>query len=393
MSLVGLAVVTILLLVWYFWNRNSQPPVVPPKIASFTVSPAAIPANSEAQLCYKVENADRVRIEPNIGERKLASNECLSVTPSETLTYTLTAYAADGTTTSQNVTLNVGPLPALADATKPASPSPTVVVEEPKLKHAQILFFKVSSSRIQRGAPVELCYGVADAQTTTISPLGKEVPSVAQNCFNHTPRESMTYTLSTRGEDNQTSTATQTVEVEKLVTPPVKITRFEINLTKVHGTQLCYALENARSARIEPGIGELQNLTAGCPRLPSLKQQTYTLTVTGFDGNTITDTETYTPPDRPDVQLPAMKISSFTPERQTIKPGAQATICYRTTFGEGTAEISPQPGSVPAAVFARNCVTVAPKETTVYRLTVGRGNEKDSRKVTVIVDKGGPVIF
>ena len=619
-SLIGMAVVTVLLLIWYFWPPP-PPPVVPPKIASFSVDPSAIAANGQAQLCYEVENADSVRIEPNIGERKPASKECLSVTPGETLTYTLTAFAKDGTTTSQNVTLNVEPLPAqaeivqfrvdrqdgpndvrfrlcyevrnathaeidnnvgsivlnrpncqqvtpqqtttytlsatgpdgrtitrqaIADATKlpapppqivsfeaperviqgntadlcfqlkdansaqiepgprrvsvsadrqcvkvtplqnttytlrafnaegveksenrkiavdfppkilefaasrdvitrgesvrlcyrvehatgvgiepgvvknapagdgkricethqPTStttytltafnnlglPAPTsqdkVVVEEPKLKHAQILFFKVSESRIKRGASVQLCYGVADAATTTISPFGREFPSVSQHCFDHTPRESITYTLSTKGEDQQTLTAFQSVEVEKPPpAPPVKITRFEINPTFVHGTQLCYALENARSARIDPAIGELQNLTAGCPKLPSLRQQTYTLTATGFDGNTITDTETYTPPPPP-----VMKIASFTPATQTIKPGGQARICYLTTLGEGTAEISPQVGRVPPAVFARNCVTVSPSETTDYTLTVGRGNEKDSRKVKVIVDKGG-VIF
>jgi predicted ATPase len=53
MSLAGLAVVTVVLLVWYFWNRNSQPPVVPPKIASFTISPAAIPANGQCSYRTK----------------------------------------------------------------------------------------------------------------------------------------------------------------------------------------------------------------------------------------------------------------------------------------------------------------------------------------------------
>ena len=627
MSLIGVAILTALL-IWYFSRPNPQPPVVPAKIASFSVSPSAIPANGQAQLCYEVENADSVRIEPNIGERKPASKECLSVTPSETLTYTLTAFAADGKSTSQQITLNVEPAPpqaeivhfevrrengpggaadvqfrlcyevrnaahaqidnnagtvvlnqdhcqqvtpqqtttytlsatgqdgrtvtrqATADATKPPVPRPqvlsftasperviddgttqlcfrlkdasnaqldpgarsldisaqcvnvrpfktttytlkafnsegvetrdnatvtvvrsprivefsvnpqritrgesvslcfrvenagsvgieprvarnravtsgekvcvphqpratttytltafgeaglqpptrqdTVTVDEPKLKHARILFFDVSETRIKRGGSVRLCYGVADTNTTTISPLQREFPSVDKHCFEHAPRESTTYVLKATGEDSQTESREQSVAVEEPAAPPVRITRFEINPTIVHGTQLCYALENARSARIEPRIGELKNLGAGCPRLPSRDQQTYTLTATGEDGKTVTREVTYTPPERPDPQLPAMKISSFTPERQVIKLGAQARICYKTTFGEGTAHISPQPGSVPPAVFSRNCVTVAPKETTEYTLTVGRGNEKDSRKVIVVVDKGGPVIF
>lgn len=541
MSLVGVAIVTVLL-IWYFWNPN--PPVVPAKIASFSVNPSAIPANGQAQLCYEVENADSVRIEPNIGERKPASKECLSVTPSETLTYTLTAFAADGKSTSQQITLNVEPAPpqaeivhfevqrengpggannvqfrlcyqvrnaahaqidnnvgsivldrdhcqqitpqqtttytlsatgqdgrtvtrqATADATKPPVPRAQIlsfkatpervvddgtaqlcfrlkdasnaqldpgaralavssqdqcvnvrplktttytlkafnsegvetrddvtitVVHTPKLKHARILFFDVSAPRIKRGESVRLCYGVADANTTTVSPLQREFPSVDKHCLEHRPRESTTYVLKTTGEDNQTESRELSVAVEEPASLPVRITRFEINPTMVHGTQLCYALENARSARIEPGIGDLGNLTAGCPRLPSRNQQTYTLTATGQDGKTATREVTYTPPPEP--QLPAMKISSFTPERQTIKPGAQARICYRTTLGEGTAQISPQPGTVPPAVFSSKCVTVAPQQTTEYTLTVGRGNERESRKVTVIVDRGGPVIF
>ena len=625
MSLVGLAVVTVLLLIWLLWPPK-PPPVEPPKIASFSVTPSAIAANGQAQLCYEVENADSVRIEPNIGERKPASKECLSVTPTETLTYTLTAFAKDGTSTSQQITLNVEPTPpqaeivrfevqrqgglagagnvqfqlcyevrkaahaeidnnggtvvldqdhcqqitpqqtttytltatgqdgrtvtrqATADATKPPVPRPqilsfkpqpekvvddgtaqlcfrlkdassaqldpgartlaagseeqcvsvrplktttytlkafnsegeeakdnttitvirspkileflvdpkqitrgttvslcfrvedassvniepritkprpasngekvcvqhqpkatttytltafgegglqpatrqdTVTVDEPKLKHARILFFNVSPERIKRGESVNVCYGVADANDTTISPPGKEFPGIEKNCFEQRPRESTTYTLSTRGEDGVTSSESRSVTVDEPATPPVRITRFEINPTMVHGTQICYALENARRARIEPGIGELSNLTAGCPRLPSLKEQTYTLTATGADGKTVTDTETYVPPPQP--QTPAIKIVSFTPETQTIKQGGQAKICYRLTLGEGTAQISPEPGSVSATPIFNNCVTVAPKQTTEYTLTVGRGNEKDSRKVVVRVE--GPVIF
>ena len=540
MTLVGVAILAGLL-IWYFWP-NPPPPVVPPKIASFSVSPSAIPANGQAQLCYEVENADSVRIDPNIGERKPASKECLSVTPGETLTYTLTAFAADGQSASRQITLNVEPTPpqveivrfevrrengpggpadvqfrlcyelrnaahavidnnggsvvldrpncqqitlqqtttytlsatgqdgrtvtrqATADATKPPVPRPQIlsftaspervvddgtsqlcfrlkdasnaqldpgarklvspqdqcvnvrpfktttytlkafnsegvetkdnltvtVVRTPK--HARILFFDALATQIKRGESVRLCYGVADANTTTISPLRREFPSVDKHCFEHAPRESTTYVLKATGEDNQTESRelSVVVVVEAPAVPPVRITRFEINPTVIHGTQLCYALENARSARIEPGIGELSNLTADCPRLPSRKQQTYTLTATGEDGKTATRQVTYTPPPKP--QLPAMKISSFTPERQTIKPGGQARICYRTTVGEGTAQISPQPGTVPPAVFSRHCVTVAPQQTTEYTLTVGRGNEKESRKVTVIVDRGG-VIF
>lgn len=74
-----------------------------------------------------------------------------------------------------------------------------------------------------------------------------------------------------------------------------------------------------------------------------------------------------------------------------MKAGGVARICYRTTAGEGTAQISPEPGIVPPAVLKANCVRVTPQQTTEYTLTVGRGNEKESRKVIVIVNRGGGI--
>ena len=366
MSLVGIAILTGLL-IWYFWP-NPPPPVVPPKIASFSVSPSAIPANGQAQLCYEVENADSVHIEPNIGERKPASKECLSVTPSETLTYTLTAIAADGQSTSRQITLNVRPVPS--------QPVP----------RPQILSFKASPEQVVDDGTAQLCFRLKDASYAQLDPGARSLAVSSQDqCVEVRPLKTTTYTLKAFNSEGVETRDNATIRVVRSQ-PPVRITRFEINPTMVQGAQLCYALENARSARIEPGIGQLRNLTADCPRLPSRKQQTYTLTATGEDGKTATRQVTYTPPE-----LPAMKISSFTPLRQIIKPGARARICYRTTVGEGTAEISPQPGGVPPAVFGSKCVTVAPQQTTEYTLTVGRGNEKESRKVTVIVDRGGGI--
>ena len=349
-------------------TRELRITVRPPNvdITEFTVNPQKITRGDSVSLCFRVENASAVGIAP-VTKRIASPNGeriCIPHQPRETMTYTLTAFNEWGV--------------------RPPTRQAEVIVEEPKLKQARILFFDVSSSRIKRGEPVHLCYGVAEATTTRISPLRGAFPNSEKYCVDQSPRDSTVYVLSATGEDRQSVTREVTVEVEEEepVTLPVRIKRFEINPTWAHGIQLCYELENAQSASIEPGFGNLRNLTKDRPKLGSRTEQTYTLTATGADGNTIQKQVTYTPPK----EMP-IRIMSFSPATQTIKLGTQAKICY-SAIGAGTAEITPEPGSVPSPTF-KNCVWVAPKNTTEYTLTVtGPGGEKENRKVTVNVDAG-----
>jgi len=337
-----------------------------PKIVEFTVRPQRITRGGSVSVCFKVENASRVDIEPEVAKSR-AAEDCVQQRPRVTTTYVITAFNDAGL--------------------KSQPRQDTVTVDEPPpLKHARILFFKASSQKIRQGETIELCYGVADANTTSISPPGREVPSVENNCIKLRPRESGTYTLKTTGEDNKTETQELRVVVEEppVEEPPkplVRITRFEVKRRVFSSPQLCYALQNARSARIEPGIGQLNNLTNGCPNIPSRDQQTYTLTATGPDGKTDTRTITFTPPEP--TQLP-IGIISFSGPSRPIKPRAEARLCY-STLGEGTAAITPQPGTVQPSI--KHCVTVFPDRTQEYTLTVTTPQgEKKSKKVTVTVE-------
>lgn len=337
-----------------------------PKIVEFSVRPQRITRGASVSVCFKVENASSVDIQPEVAKSR-AAEDCVQQRPRVTTTYVITAFNDAGL--------------------KSQPRQDTVTVDEPPpLKHARILFFKASSQQINQGETIELCYGVADANTTAISPPGREVPSVENNCIKHRPRESGTYTLKTTGEDNKTETQELRVvvaepPVEEQPKPPVRITRFEVKRRIFGSPQLCYALQNARSARIEPGIGELNNLTNGCPNIPSRDQQTYTLTATGADGKTDTRTITFTPPEP--TQLP-IGIISFSGPSRPIKPRSEARLCY-STLGEGTAAITPQPGRVQPSI--KNCVTVFPDKTQEYTLTVTTPQgEKKSKKITVTVE-------
>ena len=529
----GLAALTTFI-VWLY--LSTKPKDKQPRIASFSVTPTTIPPNSQAQLCYEVENAQSVRIEPNVGERKAASKECINVTPSATLTYTLTAFAANGKSTTQQATLTVESAPtppqvhpadiayfaversagnnpqlrlcyevhnashaeidnnigevklnqrdcrtitppqtttytisatgpdgiaktrqAIADVTKPPAPLPQIVsfTASPeqvvdngitslcyKLKDAataqldpgaatlrvstdeqcvkvqplkrttytlrafnaegketsdsktidvvrspKVVEFTVSPQKITRGDGVTLCFKVENASGVDIQPaVTKNAP--AGPCVPARPRATTTYTIvafNDSGLKSQPRQETVTVDEPKVDQPPephVQITRFDVKRRVFGGPQLCYTLVNARSARIDPGIGELSKLTDDCRNISARDQQTYTLTAVGPDQKSETKTITFTPPEPPK-ELP-IDILAFSGPGRPIKPRSEAKLCY-STLGEGTAAISPQPGKVPPSI--RNCVTVFPEKTTEYTLTVvSRQGEKKSKQLTVTVE-------
>lgn len=339
------------------------------RIIFFEVTPARIKAGERVRVCYGVADAIRAGIAPLKNDIALVEKECLTDSPEKSTRYVLRAMGED----KQTETREAG-----------------VEVEPQALKHARILFFEARPNRIQRSGSVRLCYGVADAIRAGIAPIKNDIALAEKECLTDSPEKSTRYVLRAMGEDQQTETREATVEVAQPELPSVRITRFEINPTVVHGTQLCYALENARSARIDPDFGELSNLANGCPKLKSIETRTYTLTATGQDGKAQQRSVQYTPPEPPK-EIP-IRITSFSPPTQTIKQGGQAKLCY-STFGEGSAQISPQVGGVPPSLLKR-CVVVSPRENTVYTLTVtGSNRQTDSRRAIVKVEKQGGTIF
>jgi hypothetical protein len=67
---------------------------------------------------------------------------------------------------------------------------------------------------IHRGEQVQMCYGVANAQTVKIEPdIGRGMwPSVSR-CVQITPQKTTTYTLTTTDGHGQTKTASLTIKV------------------------------------------------------------------------------------------------------------------------------------------------------------------------------------
>jgi hypothetical protein len=88
-------------------------------ILQLSVSAEFIARRQSAELSWNVANAETVSIEPGIGS--VASAGSKTVSPLESVTYTLTATGPAGTKT-QTVQLNVFPTPVLEQLKVPTSP-------------------------------------------------------------------------------------------------------------------------------------------------------------------------------------------------------------------------------------------------------------------------------
>jgi len=76
-------------------------------IRTFYVSPAIIHPGEKSQLCYDVDNAKSVMLDPPAGEVWPSHTRCLDLSPTKTTTYTLTITGATGRSVSQSVELKV----------------------------------------------------------------------------------------------------------------------------------------------------------------------------------------------------------------------------------------------------------------------------------------------
>jgi len=76
-------------------------------IQSFYATPGQIHRGQSVQLCYGVANAKIVTLEPQSNPVWPSYSRCFEVTPTKTITYTLTAADAAGHTLSQSLTVTV----------------------------------------------------------------------------------------------------------------------------------------------------------------------------------------------------------------------------------------------------------------------------------------------
>lgn len=145
----------------------------PPRITQFYSTTPQLARGEKAMVCYGVENAKTVWLEPPRRELSAALARCVEVEPAGTTTYKLTAEGAGGRTT-QELTVTLGP------------PRPRIVE------------VRVSALDIARGTPVSVCYKVEHATSVKIEPPLPPIDT-NPNCGVATPQRTTTYTVTAIG--------------------------------------------------------------------------------------------------------------------------------------------------------------------------------------------------
>jgi len=79
------------------------------KILDFYATPAAIRRGGRATICYGVNAAERVRIEPPVEQLHPAVSHCIQVSPHRDTDYKLTAEDHAGHAVTESLTIEVGP--------------------------------------------------------------------------------------------------------------------------------------------------------------------------------------------------------------------------------------------------------------------------------------------
>jgi len=151
------------------------------QISSCSANPTSISAGQSSSLSWTSLNADTVSIDPGIGS--VAKNGSVSVSPSQTTTYIITATGG-GTSASCSVAVTVGALPVIAS-------------------------FTATPASITAGQSSTLQWSVQNSTSVSISSIGTVSASGTNNV---SPTVTTVYTLTaTNAVGSTTKTATVTV--------------------------------------------------------------------------------------------------------------------------------------------------------------------------------------
>jgi len=278
----------------------TPPPAPPaplvPTIVSFLARPDHVFLGAEfaqVNLCYAVADATDAQID-RVGRVTLpaAQTRCVLVpAPSQTTTYTLRAFGPGGRAEAKaRVEVTSAPPP-------PPRPPPVTI----------ILFEAQPASAGPNSEFQSLCYGVAGAERAEIDRGVGAVPVRPRNCVAvAVPRKTTTYTLRAFGPGGRAEARVSVTvapprpprrrfpgaDIATVPAPisPLRIVRFVAQPEGLSAGQtgtLCYGVAGAVQTRIDPGAAQVPPVAQNCVSIRPRQRTQYTLTATGPDGRSV----------------------------------------------------------------------------------------------------------
>jgi PKD repeat protein len=237
---------------------TSRSAAVVPSISSFGANPTRMSSGGNTVLSWTTSGATSIAITPGTFTSTLA-NGSITVSPTTTTIYTLTASNGAGVVT------------ATVTVTLTASSGPT------------INSFSVNPTNIAPGASSTLSWSTNGATSVAIMP-GAFTSSSASGVMTVTPANTTTYTL-TATNANGSATATVTVTVTASAGPTIN--SFSANPTSITSgasSTLSWATSGATSIAITPGTFTSTSGNGSTTVTPA-STTTYTLTATNITGS------------------------------------------------------------------------------------------------------------
>jgi hypothetical protein len=176
--------------------KKAEPAKPPVAITQFYPTAPRIGRGEQVELCYGVDNATKVALEPPIEKVWPALARCFAIRPASTATYTLTAWDDGGRSASKSVTIEVG-----GAATKAGAAGP------------HIIQVTVNKLQIAAGEPVLICYTARNAASVKITPGQGTGQTAERGCVTDNPKATTTYQVVATGAAGQTDSERVTVKV------------------------------------------------------------------------------------------------------------------------------------------------------------------------------------
>jgi uncharacterized cupredoxin-like copper-binding protein len=319
-------------------------------ITSFIASPASIQAGQSTTLSWSIQNATAANISPTVGNVDPRTGS-VSVSPSQTTTYTLTATGPTGNVTATQI----------------------VTVGAAAAGNPQIIRFEANPVTIQPNQSSTLSWTTTGATTVSISGVGNVTPNGSTTV---SPTATTTYTLTATSSDGKSVTAPVQVVVAPSQVP--QIVTFVANPATIdagQSTKLCWQVTGATSISITPGVGS--NLNANdCATVSPNTTTTYTLTATNAQGQIQANAT---------VNVGSIRILSFTADPVfSGAAGAPVTLAWQTQNAVSVVIVGNELG--PQSLPANGSLVVKPITNTTYTLTAyGAAGQTVSVTIEVFV--------